>query len=208
MGIIKFFNEARARIKSKTSSVQATQSTNPGDYGSEVVGMNKYNIWQLISKLRDLNNNYKYKYTEYEAMAEDVIIQSAIELYADDATQVDTKTTKIVTIDSDDETLAKDLNAFLSSVEIESRVWNWAYSVSQYGDFFLKLYIDPDTHSIRIDDQIDPSLIMDLYENGVRVGYAEEDISEYRNLKHRTNPNGLDFIIYDAQSFVHFMIRK
>lgn len=208
MGIIKFFNEARARIKSKTSSVQATQSTNPGDYGSEVVGMNKYNIWQLISKLRDLNNNYKYKYTEYEAMAEDVIIQSAIELYADDATQVDTKTTKIVTIDSDDETLAKDLNAFLSSVEIESRVWNWAYSVSQYGDFFLKLYIDPDTHSIRIDDQIDPSLIMDLYENGVRVGYAEEDISEYRNLKHRTNPNGLDLIIYDPQSFVHFMIRK
>lgn len=212
MGLFGFLGESRnnrktARYQSNSNDSTST-SARTGDYGANVVGVDKYNVWQLISKLRDLNNNYKYKYAEYEAMADDVIIQSALELYADDSTQVDTKTERIVMIESDDKTLAADLNAFLESIEIESRIWNWAYSVSQYGDYFLKLYVDPDSHDIRIDDNTDPSLIMDLYEDGIRVGYAEEDTSEYRNLKHRTNPNGLDLIISSPDNFVHFMIRK
>lgn len=212
MGLFGFLGESRnnrktARYQSNSNDSSPT-SNRSGDYGANVVGVDKYNVWQLISKLRDLNNNYKYKYAEYEAMADDVIIQSALELYADDSTQVDTKTERIVMIESEDKTLAADLNAFLESIEIESRIWNWAYSVSQYGDYFLKLYVDPDTHDIRIDDNTDPSLIMDLYEDGIRVGYAEEDTSEYRNLKHRSNPNGLDLIISSPDNFVHFMIRK
>lgn len=212
MGFFGFLGEARNNRKSahyKSSSDNSNKSQGrSGDYGAGVVGVDQYNVWQLISKLRDLNNNYKYRYAEYEAMADDVIIQSAIEMYADDATQVDTKTERIVTIDSDNATLAADLNAFLDSIEIESRIWNWAYNVSQYGDYFLKLYVDPDIKDIRIDDNTDPSLIMDLYEDGVRVGFAEEDTSEYRNLKHRSNPNGLDLIISSPDKFVHFMIRK
>lgn len=212
MGFFGFLGEARnnrknARYKSSSDDSDKSQSRQ-GDYGAGVVSMDQYSVWQLISKLRDLNNNYKYRYAEYEAMADDVIIQSAIEMYADDATQVDTKTARIVTIDSDNATLAKDLNAFLESIEIESRIWNWAYNVSQYGDYFLKLYVDPETKDIRIDDNTDPALIMDLYEDGMRVGFAEEDDSEYRNLKHRSNPNGLDLIISSPDKFVHFMIRK
>lgn len=211
MGFFGFLGEARNNRKSAryTSQADSTKSQrNTGDNGASVVGMNQYNVWELISKLRDLNNDYKYRYTEYESMADDVIIQSALELYADDATQVDTKTERIVSVESDDKTLAADLNAFLDSIEVESRIWNWAYSVSQYGDYFLKLHIDEDTKDIRIDDNTDPSLIMDLYEDGIRVGYAEEDISEYRNLKHHSNPHGLDLIIYSPDNFVHFMIRK
>lgn len=212
MGLFGFLGESRNNRKTaryqSNSNDSSSNSNRSGDYGANVVGVDKYNVWQLISKLRDLNNNYKYKYAEYEAMADDVIIQSALELYADDSTQVDTKTERIVMIESEDKTLAADLNAFLESIEIESRIWNWAYSVSQYGDYFLKLYVDPDTHDIRIDDNTDPSLIMDLYEDGIRVGYAEEDTSEYRNLKHRSNPNGLDLIISSPDNFVHFMIRK
>lgn len=212
MGLFGFLGESRNNRKTaryqSNSNDSSPNSNRSGDYGANVVGVDKYNVWQLISKLRDLNNNYKYKYAEYEAMADDVIIQSALELYADDSTQVDTKTERIVMIESEDKTLAADLNAFLESTEIESRIWNWAYSVSQYGDYFLKLYVDPDTHDIRIDDNTDPSLIMDLYEDGIRVGYAEEDTSEYRNLKHRSNPNGLDLIISSPDNFVHFMIRK
>lgn len=179
-----------------------------GDYGSSVVQMEKYNVWDLISKLRDLNDSYKYRYQEYEMMAEEVTIQSAIELYADDATQVDTKTERIVNIQSDDKTLQQDLNDFLESISVDSNIWNWAYSVAQYGDFFLKLHVDEDNRSLHIDDNTDPAFIMDLYEHGQRVGFAEEDISDYKNLKHKSNPNGLDLIIYSPDRFVHFMIKK
>lgn len=178
-----------------------------GDYGSSVVKMDKYNVWDLISKLRDLNDNYKYRYQEYEAMANEVIIQSALELYADDATQVDTKTERIVSIQSNDQTLQSDLNAFLESVGVESRIWNWAYCISQYGDHFLKIHLDDDG-VISIDDSINPSQVMDLYERGQRVGFAEEDTSDYKNRKYASNPNGLDLIVYSPDRFVHFMINK
>lgn len=191
----------------KKSSAKLTSHKYEND-SQKITGLSQYNVWGLISKLRNVNNDYKYKYEEYETMTQEVIIQSALELYADDATQVDTKTAKIVSITSDDDSLQSDLNSFLDKINIESRIWNWAYNIAQYGDHFLKLQIDRESGDIRIDDSTNPALIMDLYENGDRVGFAEEDDSEYRNLKHATNPNGLDLIISNPKSFIHFMINK
>lgn len=209
MGLFDFLLESRKHSRNLDKNTQTSMKQEVvGDYGSSVVQMEKYNVWDLISKLRDLNDSYKYRYQEYEMMAEEVTIQSAIELYADDATQVDTKTERIVNIQSDDKTLQQDLNDFLESISIDSNIWNWAYSVAQYGDFFLKLHVDEDNRSLHIDDNTDPAFIMDLYEHGQRVGFAEEDISDYKNLKHKSNPNGLDLIIYSPDRFVHFMIKK
>ena len=207
MGLFDFLLESKKHRNANKNSRASMQSEEVGDYGSSVVGMEKYNVWDLISKLRDLNDSYKYRYQEYEMMADDVTIQSALELYADDATQVDTKTERIVNIQSDDRNLQQDLNDFLESINVDSNIWNWAYSVSQYGDFFLKLHVD-DNKSLSIDDSIDPGYIMDLYEHGQRAGFAEEDSSDYKNLKHKSNPNGLDLIIYSPDRFVHFMIKK
>lgn len=209
MGLFDFLLESRKHSRNLDKNTQTSMKQEVvGDYGSSVVQMEKYNVWDLISKLRDLNDSYKYRYQEYEMMAEEVTIQSAIELYADDATQVDTKTERIVNIQSDDKTLQQDLNDFLESISVDSNIWNWAYSVAQYGDFFLKLHVDEDNRSLHIDDNTDPAFIMDLYEHGQRVGFAEEDISDYKNLKHKSNPNGLDLIIYSPDRFVHFMIKK
>lgn len=209
MGLFDFLLESKKHSRNLDKNTQTSMKQEVvGDYGSSVVQMEKYNVWDLISKLRDLNDSYKYRYQEYEMMAEEVTIQSAIELYADDATQVDTKTERIVNIQSDDKTLQQDLNDFLESISVDSNIWNWAYSVAQYGDFFLKLHVDEDNRSLHIDDNTDPAFIMDLYEHGQRVGFAEEDISDYKNLKHKSNPNGLDLIIYSPDRFVHFMIKK
>lgn len=166
MGLFDFLLESKRNSKKQAESHTTIPQETVGDYGSSVVQMEKYNVWDLVSKLRDLNDNYKYRYQEYEMMAEEAIIQSAIELYADDATQVDTKTERIVNIMSDDQTLQNDLNAFLESVHIESSIWNWAYSVAQYGDYFLRLHIDEDSRTLTIDDNTEPAYIMDLYEKG------------------------------------------
>lgn len=208
MGLFDFLLESKRNTKKQTETRTTIGQETVGDYGSSVVNMEKYNVWDLVSKLRDLNDGYKYRYQEYEMMAEEVIIQSAVELYADDATQVDTKTERVVNIVAEDETLQSDLNAFLESIGIESSVWNWAYSVAQYGDHFLRLHIDEENRTLSIDDNTEPACIMDLYEKGQRVGFAEEDVSEYKNMKHKSNPNGLDLIIYSPDRFIHFMVKK
>lgn len=204
--MLEFFNWNR---KPKYVSSNADPSDRINYNGEQVTGLNQYSVWELIAKLHNVNNDYKYRYAEYQTMTEDVIIQSALELYADDSTQIDTKTSQIVSITANDATLQNDLNGFLKSINVESRVWNWAYNVAQYGDMFLKLYIDRENgNEVTVDDNTDPSLIMDLYERGVRVAYAEEDISEYRDRKRSTNPQGLDLILSSPNSFVHFMINK
>ena len=210
MGLFDFLIGSNSKSSNLDESTKITSMKDEvlGDYGSSIIQMKNYNVWDLISKLRDLNDNYKYRYREYEAMTNEVTIQAAIELYADDATQVDTKSEKIIGVYSDDKTLQQDLNDFLESINIESSVWNWAYAVAQYGDFFIKLHVDETDNSIHVDDSIDPASVIDLFEQGQRVGFAEEDTSDYKNLKHKSNPNGLDLIIYSPDRFVHFMIKK
>ena len=65
MGLFGFLGESRnnrktARYQSNSNDSSPT-SNRSGDYGANVVGVDKYNVWQLISKLRDFNKNYKYK---------------------------------------------------------------------------------------------------------------------------------------------------
>ena len=164
-----------------------------------------YNLMELVSKLRNLNDSYKYRYAEYREMEHEVMIQSALELYADDATQVDTRTSKIVAITSNDNVLQNDLNALIAKLEIDDRIWNWAYTLAQYGDIFLKVHYD-ENNNLRLEEAIDPSLIMDLYKDGQRVAYAEEDASEYQHMK-RSNGN-LQLIIHNPHDFIHGMISK
>ena len=210
MGLFDFLIGSNSKSSNLDESTKITSMKDEvlGDYGSSIIQMKNYNVWDLISKLRDLNDNYKYRYREYEAMTNEVTIQAAIELYADDATQVDTKSEKIIGVSSEDKTLQQDLNDFLESINVESSVWNWAYAVAQYGDFFIKLHVDETDNSIHVDDSIDPASVIDLFEQGQRVGFAEEDTSDYKNLKHKSNPNGLDLIIYSPDRFVHFMIKR
>lgn len=178
------------------------------DYGASLFQIGKYHVWELIGKLRNVQTNAKNKYAEYEGMTSDSVIQTALEFYADDSTQVDNYSNKIVMIKSEDKLLEKDLNAFLSSISIDRRVWNWAYNIAEYGDWFTRIKIDKDTNELLLDDDTKPSLFMDLYENGKRVGFAEEDKSDYRMMKRKTNPQNMALIIHEPDSLVHFMIHK
>lgn len=172
----------------------------------EVLSLSQHNVWSLISSLRNINDNYKYKYAEYDAMTDEVVIQSALELYADDATQLNSINNKTVTVLSEDKDLQQDLEAFLESLNIDSRIWNWAYNIAQYGDMFLELHEDEDGR-LSIEEVSDPSEVMDLYERGSRVAFAKDD-SAIQNYKvhNKSNPQGLDLILYNQYKFVHFMI--
>lgn len=198
----KLFEGFLNRNKTSNTSSQATKPRTPESDASKILNLSNYNAWQLISKLRDLNDNYKSKYMEYEAMAEDVIIQSALELYADDATQIDNKSEKIVAIKSKDATLQKDLEVFLESMQVETRIWNWAYDLAKYGDVYLKKHTT-DSNDIRFEEVIEPETVMDLFLEGERVAFGEEVYSTSNGGK---VIKSLD--MHDKDSYVHFMIRR
>lgn len=180
------------------------------DDAARIIKVDNYNVWQIISRLRDLNDLYKHKYAEYEAMAEDVIIQSALELYADDSTQFDTNIEKIVKLEvKNNSELQNDLNALLEALKVDSRIWQWAYDLSKSGDLFLKVNTEDDdgNNIFTLEDVEDPSDVMDLWYKGQRVAFAEQDMrNDDRLVGTRSAVNQI--FITKPDKYVHFMIKK
>lgn len=203
MGIKGLIFEGIKNNKSNRSINNNDQSSHDSN---NLISMSKYNAWKLISKLRDINDGYKYKYVEYDSMADDVVIQSALELYADDSTQLDARTQRVVAVESDNKRLQKDLTAFLDSINIESKIWQWSYDLSKYGDLYVKIHNEEDEYGnrkFRLEDIEDPSLIMDLWYEGERLAFAEEEEYENDGVQNRVELN-----LLPPNSFIHFMIKK
>lgn len=162
-----------------------------------------FNTWDMVQKLRDVSGNKSAVYKEYETMANDVFIASALELYADDAVQSEVRTSRVVWITSKDKTLQDDLELILEELEVESRVWDWAYNVAQYGELFLKLYFTQNGHLEKyVEEVTDPAAILDLHHRGKTEYFATMKTEE------KSGKKSQKMTLQDPDSHVHFMIRK
>lgn len=164
---------------------------------------NEYTVWKLISQIRDVSQNREYKYAEYDIMSAEVIINAALNMYADDATQVDINSGHVLSIVSGDEVLVKDLYAFLEKINFDNFVWDIAYNLSKYGNKYLKVYLTNDKKDISHLESIDdPGCVSDLYYNGKPMYFAENS-SDRTFYKESGN-----FRLFDHDSFIHFYIRS
>lgn len=196
-------NLFEGRSKTTASSKQSRE-----DFSADsVTNLPDHEVYKVINSVRDLQSSYKQLYQEYDAMSEDSIIGGALELYADDASQVDGDTGRVIDIKCEDKSLREDLLTFLDSLNVESSIWGWAYDTAKYGDKFLKLVRDEKTNAIiRLDEVDDPSLILDLSNKGVRVNYAEEVPDDCRTAKMKANQK--EYIFYGPDEYVHIMTKS
>ena len=95
-------------------------------------------VTELLSSMREMNQSTKALYEEYDDMVNDDIINSALELYADDSTQLFNELNRIVVVESDDKDMKKDIESFLDSINVDDRIWSWAYELAKYGNFNLR----------------------------------------------------------------------
>jgi len=155
--------------------------------------------WNLVSKIRELSTDREKVYKEYEAMANDVFIASALELYADDATQPDA-TGRIIWVTSEDPQLEHFLNSLLKELRIQSRIWNWAYNLALYGDLYIQLFRDREGKLERyIEEWANPATIFDLTRKGKTVYFGVlKDASDSKTSVELRQPD----------EFVHFYISR
>lgn len=74
----------------------------------------------------------------YRQMDKDSIISAALDLYADNATQVNTKTGHVVSVESTDKKFQDELNDFLwNIVKIDTEAWQYVRDVARDGKIFL-----------------------------------------------------------------------
>jgi hypothetical protein len=80
-------------------------------------------------------------YSEYDAMDQDAIIASALDIISDECT-LKNDGGEVLQIKSSNEDIQKLLyNLFYDILNIEFNLWAWIRNMCKYGDFFLKLEI-------------------------------------------------------------------
>ena len=80
-------------------------------------------------------------FRDYDAMDNDPILSSALDIYADESTTKD-EYGEVLTIKSSNENVKESLhNLFYDVMNVEFNLWPWVRNMVKYGDFFLALEI-------------------------------------------------------------------
>lgn len=157
---------------------------------------------KLLTQLRD-TFNLDTTYAENEEMSRDSVVGGAMETIADDASQTDERTQKVISVESTDENLEKFLQDFLdNNVNISNRIWSWVFEIVKHGDFKLRrceYYLgtkQDGVKSVYYEDVINPYKVSRIEYLGNVLGYKDEDRHE----------GSVSF--EKPEAFVHFMSVK
>ena len=124
---------------------------------------------EAISKFRTLSSDRQERYAQFEDMLKDATIAAAIEMYADDSTQYDYRTGRVIWAESDDADIAKACNRLIDVLGINEKAWSHIYALCAYGDVYLRLY--------RKGDQSDYAQMFEVQTNQTTLRVKKEDSS-------------------------------
>lgn len=139
---------------------------------------------EAIAKFRTLSSDRGEKYSAYENMLSDATIAAAIEMYADDATQYDNRTGKVIWAESEDSDIANAANRLIDVLQLNEKAWRHIYSLCTYGDLYLRLYRDGDVADYEDLLNVTPGLIRTKVQDESRpmeeyIEYVEDPASIY-----------------------------
>lgn len=161
-----------------------------------------------INKFRTLSTDRQEKYSDYENLLSDATIAAAIEMYADDSTQYDYRTGKIIWAESEEPEIAKAANRLIDVLGINDNAWTHIYALCTYGDVYLRLYrkgdisdyteqaltqidgqtavrVKPQDESRKMEEYVeyvdDPATMYDLQIKGKTAGFIRMINSEVEN---------------------------
>lgn len=177
---------------------------------TNLVQMDKGRLWELVGSVREQRDNRIIKYQDYEEMTRDPLIQSAMELLCDDATQVDIETNHVAWVVSNNKKLEAELNAFLHQVvDVDTRLWSWAFDIIKYGETFLRTYAtNPELSDKWIFEQVrNPQAVSHIVHYGEDVGYIYDEPS-VRDTNISQIPLAepdLKNSVFPPEEFIHFL---
>ena len=135
-------------------------------------------------------------FRDYDAMDNDPIISSALDIYADEST-LKNEFGDVVQIKSKNEKV-KDIleNLFYDILNIEFNLWSWTRNMVKYGDFFLLQEIQPGVGIINVRP-------LPVYDTE-RLENTDERNPNYVKFKVNNDPNGKGE--YENYEIVHFRL--
>lgn len=138
-----FKESTKKEIKASGKRLEQMQDVkmSPVDLYSEGFSFSSMDMSGIVSQIRSLGREIGESKRYVEEMAEHPVISSAIELYVEDAFQVDEDKNRTVWVESVNSVLQEELQGFLDFIDLEQQIESWARSVFIYGEIFFKDYV-------------------------------------------------------------------
>lgn len=105
----------------------------------ELDGESSNTFGEDVSIYRTIANDRYRQYAAYDSMAEDTIISSALDLYADDATQTDALNRQLW-ISGENQKDVDIVDGILKGFDITTDLWKIARLLAKYGDVYIELF--------------------------------------------------------------------
>lgn len=221
------------RIKPKPSNLSSLPISKPGDTLGDVLedlqGTSLVDMSQL-EEFRTMSADRENQYRIYDEMALDSVIASALEMYADDATQYNAKG-QIIWAESEDSDVSAFANRLIDVLDLNKNAWSQIYSMVKYGDLYLETFRDdeidddPLLHDlsysdIKIQDHRkgsvmeeyieavpNPAELFDLTKRGKTVGFIKVPTNDSNSIEPRYNyqfiQEGEETIVIPPDKYVH-----
>lgn len=164
--------------------------------------LNDSEVMNLISRMKEQSKTRKQKYEDFKYMSNDGIIGGALELCADEATQVDDTTDLPFWVESENEEFEKYMNTWLKdTIKLQDKAWLYAYKMVLDGEVTLRTYnsINADetlAQFITVGDYFElmdkPYLVSELQVADNTIGFAMHEMDKSDNDK-----------ILDEDDFIH-----
>lgn len=97
----------------------------------------------LLNSFRNISDNRENLYKMYDSMSKDILISSALELYADDATEYN-DSGDVIWAESDDDDIRNHVNYLITSLKLDQNAWQHIHSLIKYGDLYLETFRSSD----------------------------------------------------------------
>lgn len=145
----------------ETDSAIETRKT-----ADEVAGPIVQGAWEWYEEAVKMEQTRRAKYRDFDLMdAEDPVLNSALDVYADNATKGDSGDDKVVEIVSDDELIVEILGDVRDRLALDTETWSIARALAKYGDNFEEVVVheDLEVHRLKNLDASEMNVKTDKY---------------------------------------------
>ena len=132
-----------------------------------------------ISKLESfsqVSQNREMMYEVLDTMCEDTTIAAALEIYAEDSTEL-SENGRIIWCQSENENITKYVTYLLDVLNVDKNIFKWVYCLCKYGDVYLHMFRDSDMEDALFSSKISDKR-KDLREKFEHIDEPKEPVNE------------------------------
>lgn len=163
--------------------------------------------WSWYDSMLRFENNRQAVYAFVEEASSFDVLASALDLYAEDATQVDPEKGRSYWVTGEDQGIVSELEKMFERIQAEDEIFGWARSAAMYGDCFEQIISTP-TEGVVSLEHVNPHQITRIQDRFGRLqGFAGGLIPEEQLQRMKRDPNAAKGLkVSNPWDFLHFRL--